>query len=204
MTVAPKPTAPANDDLAILRTEIDRLDQVMHTALMARGEIIERLIEVKKKQGGGSAFRPDREVAMMRTLVGRHKGLLPVDTVESIWRVIISTFTYVQANYSAHVDVSSGDAGMRDSARFHFGFTVPFVPHQGPAAVIRCGRETTTQTSDLCARSASPLTARGGVRSKPAMRPKSSRACPSSSAWTIPPARPSSSSRIRWRRRRRK
>ena len=74
---------------------------------------------------------------MMRRLVARHTGLLPVDTVESIWRVIISTFTYVQSHYSAHVDVSSGDAGMRDSARFHFGFTVPFVPHQGPSAVVR-------------------------------------------------------------------
>src|SRR5947209_7182434 len=25
---------------------------------------------------------------------------------------------------------------MRDSARFHFGFTVPFVPHMGAAAVV--------------------------------------------------------------------
>lgn len=30
---------------------------------------------------------------MMRGLVERHRGLLPVDTVESIWRIIISTFT---------------------------------------------------------------------------------------------------------------
>ena len=133
MSSAPPPDA----ELAQLRQEIDALDKTMHEALMARGRIIERLIEVKKRQGGGSAFRPDREVSMMRSLVARHKGLLPVDTVESIWRVIISTFTYVQAHYSAHVDVSSGDAGMRDSARFHFGFTVPFVPHQGPSAVVR-------------------------------------------------------------------
>lgn len=131
------PTPPPDAELTKLRQEIDALDETMHQALMARGQIIERLIEVKKRQGGGSAFRPDREVSMMRRLVARHKGLLPVDTVESIWRVIISTFTYVQANYRAHVDVSSGDAGMRDSARFHFGFTVPFIPHQGPAAVIR-------------------------------------------------------------------
>jgi hypothetical protein len=35
-----------------------------------------------------------------------------------------------------HADVSAGDAAMRDSVRFHFGFTVPFVSHQGPAGVI--------------------------------------------------------------------
>jgi hypothetical protein len=51
--------------------------------------------------------------------------------------VIISTFTYIQAPYSVHVDVSRGDAGIRDSARFHFGFTVPCVPHFGAGAVIR-------------------------------------------------------------------
>jgi hypothetical protein len=56
--------------------------------------------------------------------------------VESIWRVIIATFTYVQAPYSVHADVSAGDAPMRDSARFHFGFTVPYLMHPSAAAVI--------------------------------------------------------------------
>ena len=73
---------------------------------------------------------------MMRRLVKRHKGILPLDTAESIWRVIISTFTYVQSPFSVHADLSAGDALMRDSARFHFGFTVPFVPHMGAAAVV--------------------------------------------------------------------
>jgi hypothetical protein len=36
-----------------------------------------------------------------------------------------------------HVDLSGGDAAMRDSARFHFGFTTPCVPHFGAGAVIR-------------------------------------------------------------------
>ena len=47
---------------------------------------------------------------MMRGLVARHQGLLPLDTVESIWRIIISTFTYVQSPYSVHADISGGDA----------------------------------------------------------------------------------------------
>ena len=72
----------------------------------------------------------------MRRLVRRHKGILPLDTVESIWRVIISTFTFVQAPFSVHADLSAGDALMRDAARFHFGFTVPFVPHMGAAGVV--------------------------------------------------------------------
>jgi len=122
--------------LAELRREIDRLDEGMHALLMERGKIIDRLIAVKQTQETGSAFRPAREAEMMRRLVERHSGILPLDTAESIWRVIISTFTYVQAPFSVHADLSAGDAAMRDSARFHFGFTVPFVPHMGAASVV--------------------------------------------------------------------
>ena len=123
--------------LTDLRKEIDRIDEGMHQLLIERGEIIDRLIAVKRSQDTGtSAFRPAREAEMMRRLVGRHKGILPLDTVESIWRVIISTFTYVQAPFAVHADLSAGDALMRDSARFHFGFTVPFVAHMGAAGVV--------------------------------------------------------------------
>src|SRR3954469_7690569 len=127
---APKPT------LADLRREIDRIDEAMHRLLMERGDIIDTLIATKKTAESGSAFRPAREADMMKRLVQRHHGLLPLDTVESIWRVIIATFTYVQAPFSVHADLSPGEAAMRDSARFHFGFTVPFISHIGAAGVV--------------------------------------------------------------------
>ena len=122
--------------LADLRREIDRIDAAMHELLLERGDIIDTLIAVKKTQEVGSAFRPAREADMMRRLVERHRGNLPLDTAESIWRVIIASFTYVQAPFAVHADLSAGDALMRDSARFHFGFTVPFVPHAGAASVV--------------------------------------------------------------------
>jgi hypothetical protein len=103
---------------------------------MARGDIIDRLISVKQTQEVGSAFRPAREASMMRQLVERHRGILPLDTIESIWRVIISTFTYVQAPFSVHADISVGESAVRDSARFHFGFTVPYVSHFSGAAAV--------------------------------------------------------------------
>jgi chorismate mutase len=130
------PSRSDRPSLADLRREIDRIDEAMHGLLMERGDIIDRLISVKETQETGSAFRPQREADMMRRLVDRHKGILPLDTAESIWRVIIATFTYVQAPFSVHADLSAGDAAMRDSARFHFGFTVPFVPHMGAAGVV--------------------------------------------------------------------
>ena len=78
--------------LADIRREIDRIDEAMHRLLMERGEVIETLIEIKKTQASGSAFRPAREADQMKRLAERHHGLLPFDTVESIWRVIVSTF----------------------------------------------------------------------------------------------------------------
>ena len=133
MSKAPRQDRPSLTDL---RQDIDRIDAAMHALLMERGEIIDRLIAAKQTQETGSAFRPAREADIMRRLIERHRGNLPLDTAESIWRVIISTFTYVQAPFSVHADLSAGDAAMRDSARFHFGFTVPFVPHMGAASVV--------------------------------------------------------------------
>ena len=133
MAKAPLSETPS---LAELRHEIDCIDESMHALLMERGEIIDRLIAVKQTQETGSAFRPAREADMMRRLVERHRGILPLDTAEGIWRVIIATFTFVQAPFSVHADLSAGDALMRDSARFHFGFTVPFVTHMGASAVV--------------------------------------------------------------------
>jgi chorismate mutase len=134
--MTPKLDSPPLETLADLRAEIDRIDTQMHALLMERGDIIDRLIAVKARSGGGSAFRPGREAEMMRRFVSRHKGILPIDTVEGIWRIIISTFTYVQAHYSVHADISGGDAEMRDCCRFHFGFTVPYRVLQGAGAVI--------------------------------------------------------------------
>jgi chorismate mutase len=132
-----KTDTPTQPTLADLRAEIDRIDQGMHQLLIERGQIIDTWIKVKKTQDSGSAFRPAREAAMMRRLVERHHGILPLDTVESIWRVIIATFTHVQAPYSVHADMSAGDAAMRDSVRFHFGFTVPFRTHLGAEGVVK-------------------------------------------------------------------
>ena len=40
--------------LADLRVTIDRIDAHMHELLIERGRVIDRLIEIKERQGGGS------------------------------------------------------------------------------------------------------------------------------------------------------
>ena len=109
---------------------------------------------------------------MMRALAERHGGLLPLDTVEGIWRVIIGTFTYVQSSYSVHADISGGDAPMRDSARFHFGFTVPYVTPSERRGGDRGGGLLPRRSRHLPPRPGRDRAAPGGARSPTSDRPK--------------------------------
>ncbi len=122
--------------LAGLRREIDTIDEEIHRLLVARSAIIDELIKVKGTAVSGAAFRPAREADMMRRLVTRHRGILPIATVEHIWREIVSTFTFLQAHYEVYMDGGRDPVAMRDLARFYFGFTVPAHLVAGPDEVI--------------------------------------------------------------------
>lgn len=122
------PTETDAEVLATIRATIDRLDAEMHRRLIERGTAIGTLIKVKGTSRPGAAFRPGREADMMRRLVERHEGALPLWTVEHIWREIITTFTRMQASFDVAYDAGAGGSAhgeaMRDVARFLFGFTV--------------------------------------------------------------------------------
>ena len=185
-----KPSRTETPSLADLRREIDRIDEAMHGLLMERGEIIDRLIAAKQTQESGSAFRPAREADMMRRLVDRHKGILPLDTVESIWRVIISTFTYVQAPFSVHADLSAGDALMRDSRALPFRLHGAVRAAYGRRERGRGGLRLQGRSRPGAGLRRSRAPAHGGMRSNSMRRRRSSRGCPSSSAPTIRPPLP--------------
>ncbi len=136
-TPDPQVTAAARaTSLAQLRARIDTIDESIHRLLIERASIIETLIRVKKSGGSGSAFRPAREADMMRRLVARHDGALPIATIEHFWREIISTFTYLQQAYRVHVPAGDDDADCLQLARFQFGFTVPVQTHACVADVM--------------------------------------------------------------------
>ena len=122
--------------LAGLRDRIDAIDAQMHRLLIERGMAIGALIKAKGVERPGAAFRPSREAAMMRRIAARHRGELPLATVEHIWREIIATFTLMQAPYEVAIDVSTEPDRMRDLARFVFGFSVGLVAMPNPAAVV--------------------------------------------------------------------
>ncbi|MGE0232557.1 MAG: chorismate mutase [Flavobacteriaceae bacterium] len=116
-------------ELSRLREQLDRIDGEMHALLMERGTVIAAIREAKRSAETGSAFRPGREAEMMRAIAARHDGVLPLATVEHIWREIIGTFTQMQAAFSIHV-AEGRRIAMRDMARFYFGFATPLIDHE--------------------------------------------------------------------------
>jgi len=129
-------TPPAPPSLEVLRKEIDAIDEQVHGLLMARGDIIDRLISVKQTQEVGSAFRPAREADMMRRLVQRHRGILPLDTVESIWRVHhLDVHLRAGAVFGPMPTFRSANPRCGIGA-IPFGFTVPYVSHFSATAAV--------------------------------------------------------------------
>ena len=110
--------------LAQIRDRIDRLDADIHRLLIERSSVIDELIRIKGTSAPGAAFRPDREAEMMRRIVMRHKGRLPLSTVEHIWREIITAFTAMQAPFSVVSGPSDDPGRHRDIIRFYFGFSI--------------------------------------------------------------------------------
>ena len=111
--------------LSELRAKIDAIDESIHHLLMQRATVIDELIAAKGAQRNGAAFRPGREADMMRRLVARHRGHLPITAVEHLWREIISTFTALQAPFEVAVSTAGDVAAAVDTARFTCGFSVP-------------------------------------------------------------------------------
>ena len=68
----------APDPLQAIRVRIDAIDEAMHRLLIERSGVIAELIHIKGLSKPGAAFRPDREADMMRRLVMRHEGNLPL------------------------------------------------------------------------------------------------------------------------------
>lgn len=133
-----KSTTTSSHDLKRLRNSIDETDRHLHDLIIQRGSIIEKLITVKGTAQSGSAFRPGREAEVMAFRLSQHKGTLPFEMIENIWRIMIATFTYQQAPYQVHITETSDDKryALHDTARFHFGFTVPLVTHATPKELL--------------------------------------------------------------------
>ncbi|WP_269584999.1 chorismate mutase [Roseibium sp. Sym1] len=120
-----------------LRERVDEIDKRIHEALMERAQAEAGILAARRAAGEGAAlFHPDRDADMMRQMVERHRGELPLATVEHLWRDLISACTSLQADAAVHLDGSAELIEMLDLARFYFGFSVELVPAADAADVV--------------------------------------------------------------------
>jgi chorismate mutase-like protein len=114
----PQPAPPTDLPLDTLRQEIDGIDDAMHDLLVRRATLVAGVAAAKAREGARSPlFRPGREAAIMRRLIGRNRQPLPPDVVIRIWREIISALTHLQGPFG----VAASTPKCVDLARDHFG-----------------------------------------------------------------------------------
>ncbi len=140
-------TEPAND-LAALRTEIDRIDDAMHDLLMLRTKAVLAIRDVKRA-GNEPVLRPAREAQVLRRLVARHAGPFPKPALVRIWREIMAGQVRVQAPFSVAIYAPPGQPGLTQLASDHFGSTTPAKRYETARGVIRAVTEGEAQAGVL-------------------------------------------------------
>src|SRR5262245_51356905 len=94
----------ADDELARIRGEIDRIDESLQELLNRRAACAQQVAEVKKqellrqhgaaegdeRQAEANFYRPEREAQVLRQVMARNTGPLPSGEMAHIFRAIMS------------------------------------------------------------------------------------------------------------------
>ncbi|MEP3431576.1 MAG: chorismate mutase [Roseibium sp.] len=120
-----------------LRAAIDEIDAGIHEALIQRAQA-EADLAVARSVAGEYIFSysPDREAEVMRNMVERHRGNLPLVIVEHLWRDFIAAGAGLETNHAIHLDGGAELIEMLDLARFYFGFSVELIPGSDASDVV--------------------------------------------------------------------
>jgi chorismate mutase len=107
-------------DLKGLRRRLDEIDDKLQDLLIDRARIVS-LVAASKKEGNRPAYQPAREAEIIRRLVGRHRGALPVATLVRMWREMLAATVRLQSPFSVAVFAPADRPGFWDLARDHYG-----------------------------------------------------------------------------------
>ncbi|TWB62206.1 chorismate mutase [Nitrospirillum viridazoti] len=126
---------PASPSVDALRREIDEIDAAIHDLIMRRARVVERIAQ--SKAGAKVFIRPGREAGILRRLVARHQGSVPVAAIVRIWREMIAAMTLIQGPFAVAVYAPDDDRRLWDIARDHYGTVTPLAPANTAQAVLR-------------------------------------------------------------------
>src|SRR5215469_2938842 len=122
--------------LKTLRRQIDETDNQLHDLLMRRAALVAE-VGVAKQEEHARVEVPVREAEILRRLLGRHGGNLPVGALVRLWRELMGAAIVMQADFSVAVAVPDADPGIWDLARDHYGSQVPMTAYRSPSEVLR-------------------------------------------------------------------
>lgn len=122
------------DQLAELRAEIDRVDDGLHDLLMRRARVVGQVAELVRV--GKIPFRPGREAAIIRRLLGRHAGRLPPRAIVRLWRELFAANVSIEARLVVAACGSGPGCEMVQLAREHFGPLTPLRVFRSAAQAI--------------------------------------------------------------------
>lgn len=124
--------------LEALRAEIDAIDDGIQDLILRRAELAGRIRDAKTRDTQHGVFlRPGREAAVLRRLIGRHRGGFSPLALARIWREIFSTSVAMQGHFTLAVWMPERGAGYIELARNHFGAYTPATVHQSVGQVVQ-------------------------------------------------------------------
>lgn len=127
------------------RARIDRIDDRICRLLRERAEIVECVAAAKRRAGeeGRSAFRPEREAAVLRRLWAQAKadGGPSFEGLARVWREIMSSALLQQEPVEVGVPGGTRARELRALARNHFGGGAKLETFPGMGALYRAVRD---------------------------------------------------------------
>jgi chorismate mutase len=121
--------------LCELRDEIERIDDEIHDLLMRRAAIAAALAPRPEGDGAAALATPAERARILRRILGRHQGDLPLRSVAHIWSEIMAA----GSRRPRALHVCAGDQAVlyRDLARVYFGSLAPITSHGSALAAVQ-------------------------------------------------------------------
>lgn len=143
-----------NDPLAVLRSEIDRLDDAMLTLVEQRVAAAREIAELKRNEADSRLrLRPAREAAVVDRLVASARTS-PEKLVRQVWREIMACCLDLQVHTDLILYAEHRPAALTDAMRRRFGCAGRMVVAHSPAeALDRARREEAVAIIELEAES---------------------------------------------------
>ena len=107
------------EELALLRADLDRLDDLLHDTLRSRAAVVTRIAASAAK--GTLKLRMGRQAEILRRILARHDGAYPPASVVRVWLELLSGTIAMQGPFSVAVGQAEGDAALSATAREQFG-----------------------------------------------------------------------------------